>query len=566
LRAFAGDCGAHLWTGEVSVEGNRISYRNLRPAIEGLSIDATFTVEPDRLLLELVQRCEQPLPVVEFEAWRLAWDIGTAITGAVAMPTLLPGRNGDVSLPMLWGASGPGCLSCRAIDDPDGLLRLQVESYRFQHRVTGGLYLGARANNETALTIPAGTRRATVELAVTTLEPAAAAGAAPAGPGVARRWAVPFACFRPELGGFSDHSISVHCQTNQADPMEVICFTKRPQHGPDPLDLARFTVARALLDGGGYGYHRNLYMDTDPQNLMSAGRIHQVQPRLGWLREIEPGLIETVTRMLATVDEDGLVRCRDLSGNTGSHRWSTNCMDVIGFGHEDAHVNALSYCAFRNAAALLADLGWPALAARCREAAQGIRANYARVFLNPRTGWIAGWRSRDGQLHDYAFLRINGAAIAFGLLDEGPARNALLKLEALRVAQGLATARLGLPLNLLPIDPGDHMLPLLLGEHTPTFENYTDGSLSAFEKHYLRALSIYGLKDEAQTLARELDEAYAYGVFDGGNYTGAEFHSWEGMANGYEGTMASIFGALYAIAIEQGALQPPDPEWWPAGG
>lgn len=111
------------------------------------------------------------------------------------------------------------------------------------------------------------------------------------------------------------------------------------------------------------------------------------------------------------------------------------------------------------------------------------------------------------------------------------------------------------------------MLPKILDEHRPTFENYTDGSMSGWANYYLRALATVGMAKEATRLAEDLDDAYAYGLFDGGNYTGTEFHSWEGMANGYEGTMANIvFSSLYAIAIEQGVLAPLDPEWWPARG
>ncbi len=63
----------------------------------------------------------------------------------------------------------------------------------------------------------------------------------------------------------------------------------------------------------------------------------------------------------------------------------------------------------------------------------------------------------------------------------------------------------------------DHMLPLILDDFTPTFETYTDGSLSAgIATYYLRALSIYGLKDQARQLALEMDEGYAAGMFDGG--------------------------------------------------
>lgn len=122
----------------------------------------------------------------------------------------------------------------------------------------------------------------------------------------------------------------------------------------------------------------------------------------------------------------------------------------------------------------------------------------------------------------------------------------------------MGDARMGIPLNLLPIKPEDHMIPK---EITPTFENYIDGGLSVLAYYYLWALSIYGLHDRAHKLAQELDDGYANGIFDGGNFSGREFRSWEGIPHGYEGTICPNFGVLYAIAIEQGILRPPEPEW-----
>jgi len=161
--------------------------------------------------------------------------------------------------------------------------------------------------------------------------------------------------------------------------------------------------------------------------------------------------------------DEGLILCRDLSGNSGSYRWSCNSMDVVGFGHLDAYVNALSYRALRNAAALLADLGDKSLTGRCRTAAAQIKDAYAKVFVNPGTGWVAGWRSRDGQLHDCGFIWVNGPAIAFGLLEAAQARQALLNLEALRVKVGLTEGYFGLPSNLLPLPAQDHMMPIIWG-------------------------------------------------------------------------------------------------------
>ncbi len=568
LRTLQGDWGAHAWTGDVAVVGNCVAYRNLR-CIDGLSIDAVFTVEADRLMLELTQRCDRVLPLVEVEAWRLAWDLTKGITGAMAMPTLKPGRNGDVELPMLWATDAVGCLGMRAVS-ADQPVALQVEGYRVHNAVTGGIVLAPRPDPEAALRLLPGVRHAVMEWTVDRLQPDegpnAAAGVGTIPPGVASRWATVFACFRPEYGGFSNNSSSVNCHVSHSAPIEIVARTKRPEHGPDPLDLARFTIERALLDGGGYGYWRNLYMDSDPVLISTAGRLHQVSPNMTWLRRIEPGLIETARRMLATLGENELVVCHDLSGNSGSYRWSSNSIDVVGFGHIDGYVNAWSYRAFRNATALLTDLGQGELAARTHEAANTIKANYARVLLNPATGWVAGWRSRDGELHDYAFLYVNGMAMAYGLVEPAAARNALLKLEALRAQVCKVTAQLGLPLNLLPIRRDDHMLPEIMGDFTPTFETYTDGSLSGWPAtYYLRALSIYGLREQAQALTREMDAGYAAGVFNGGIGTGHEFRSWDGLPTGYEGTLIGCFAPLYAIAIEHGVIAPSTPEWWPLG-
>jgi hypothetical protein len=560
IRTLAGDYPCHLWGGSVAVEGNRVSYTGLS-ACPGVTIDAVFTVESDRITLQLTQTAEKDVPVIEAEAWRLVWDGTYGTTGAAAVPTRRPGRNGDVELPMMWATDDAGCLSCRLTKGHPELARVQVESSNTAALVTGGFVLGSRGGADGCLVIPAGRTSAEFELSVSKLEP----GCESLSPGVETRWAALFACFRPEHRGFSNHSASTNCHVNQGPTIDMAVFTRKPEGGPDPLKLARFTIGKGLLDGGGYGYHRNLYKDSDPMLVCSAGRIHQAEADMDWLKSVEPGLLESTERMLASIGEEGLAVCRDLSGNSGSYRWSSNAMDVIGFGHLDAYVNAWTYRALRNAAALMGDLGNSNVSERCIAAAEGIHQAYAKTFVNPETGWVAGWRSRDGKLHDCAFLWVNGPAIAFGLLDEGQAKVALSNLERLRAEVGPRDARVGLPTNLLPIRHDDHMLPKILGDRFPTFERYTDGGVSGVSgTYYLRALSIYGLKEQAAKLADELDEGYLAGMFTGPMRTGCEFRRWDGVPVGYEGTLVVCVSQLYAIAVEKGQIRPMEPEWWPA--
>ena len=80
-------------------------------------------------------------------------------------------------------------------------------------------------------------------------------------------------------------------------------MTGRLANGLDPADLARFTLKRALLDGGGYGYWRNLYLDSDPALLIATGRLHQARPDVAWLRSVAPGLRAAAKRTPSRLSE-----------------------------------------------------------------------------------------------------------------------------------------------------------------------------------------------------------------------------------------------------------------------
>ena len=566
LRTIDLDYGSQQWTGMVSARGNRIEYLDLH-CIEGLTIDAIFTVDSDRILMEITQKADADLPVLESEAWRLAWDATVGSTGAAVVPTSQPGRNGRAHFPVVWASDGVGCLAFRMIEGDPNLVGLQVESYRNVNTNTGGVVIAPQTDLSHSLTVPKGEHLAAFELAVSNFEPEYSIDAPAPGDGIQRHWATIFSCFRPEFRGFGNNSVSTNAHVSQAAPLELVTVTHAPADGPRPVDLGRYTIETALLDGGGYGYHRNLYLDSDPILLCAAGRLHQAEPDLPWLSRITPGLHKAIGRMLGNLSEKGLVISKDLSGNSGSFRWSTNIMDVIGFGHLDAYVNAISYRAFRNAVALFAYLGETGLSQQCAQVALGIKAAYAAEFLNPETGWLAGWRSQDGQLHDYGFTYINGAAIAFGLLEADTAHQALINLEKHRHKIGAGSSVWGIPCNLIPFDPADHILPQIMYSTQPTFETYSDGSFCAWPAtYYIRALSLYGLKENSLKIADEMEKGYAAGYFNGGVGTGREFRSWEGLANGYEGTLIVCFSPLYSIAIEKGLVKPPHPEWWPAQG
>lgn len=564
VRTTAIDCSCSHWTGEVSVDGNRVSYRNLR-CTAGVRLDATFTVEPRRILMELTQTADHDTPVLESEAWRLAWDLKKGMTATAGLPTRRELRAGDVQMPALFASDRVGCLSCSVLEGASDTVRLQVESYKEGSINTAGIVLGAAPAAGAPLIVPRAPVRAVIEWEVTNLQPVEQGRRGKVPPALRKHWASLFSSFRSEYGGFSNSAASTNCHVNQHGCIDTAVFTARPAKGPDPVDLARFTIERGLLDGSGYGYFRNLYLDADPILLAAAGRIHQAAPDKAWLAHVRPGLSATAARLLGTIGPEGLAVCRDLSGNSGSHAMSSNAMDQVGFGHMDAYANAWTYRALRNGAVLLRETGDLDLAARCRDTALAMRAPFAKLLVNLDTGWVAGWRSRDGQLHDAGFTWVNGPACAFGILDKAVAKRAMAGLEALRHKLGFTEAPFGLPFNLLPIPEADQPRHVSAGATASQFELFCNGAAApCTAEYYLRALAICGLKANARKMARDMEAGFLSDVLSPGLAEGAEFFAWDDLSCGYEGTFGPSFGVMYALAIERGLFTPPDPEWWPA--
>jgi len=569
LRTLDYDIASHLWTGRVDVEGNEVRYSDLM-AIEDVRLDVVFRVMEDRIQVTVDQTCRRPVVAIEYEAWRFAWDAKTSPTGVSGAPTQKPGRNGHVELPVYLTGEGSGCLSFSAAgaagsSAPESYL--QVESYREAEALTCGVVPAERSPDGFGVVLPEGKRHHEFQLVVTNLQPRRVSSADDTHltDGIRQHWATVFSCYRPEYRGFSNNCISVNCHQGQWSQTEVLLHTEQPAGGPDLAAMHRYTVEKALLDGGGYGYWREYYMDSDPSLLCAAGTAYRMDASVEWLQRIRVGLVEVFERMVSTSGNDGLLVNLHRSGNTGEFTLSTNGIDVVRFGHLDAFSNAWAYRALRNVAPIFAALGDSARAATALDIATRMRQSYGRLLLNPETGWIAGWRSRDGKLHDYGYLGINGVAIAFGLLDADAARKALARLERRRAETCPVSAQLGLPVNLIPHAYEDHYFHEQISNSTPTFELYCDGGFSAIlVGYYLRELSQNGFSAKARELAGEFDRGYAAGLFSGGVGSGNEMRSWEGLPSGYEGTLTYNHGLVYAIAVEKGIIQPLTPEWWPA--
>ena len=166
------------------------------------------------------------------------------------------------------------------------------------------------------------------------------------------------------------------------------------------------------------------FLDANAGPLIAAWDYVEATGDLDWLRRrIER--LEFIADFLARrdVDGDGLVEATQ-SGNLDTlQQPNRSCAwwDALNCGHKDGYTNALIYRAWR----CLADLETEARSRRAgaqptRDSPTGSRRSTPRRSSTRETGWLAWWKSRDGELHDYASPTLNGLAIEYGLVEPGP--------------------------------------------------------------------------------------------------------------------------------------------------
>ena len=345
------------------------------------------------------------------------------------------------------------------------------------------------------------------------------------------------------------------------------------------LDLVRMTLDRYLAGALGYGQIGYGMTPTDailckwatpwtstdsmPSLVLAACRYTEASKDRAWAERNYGGLAAWARQMVARdTDGNGLIEYPS-TGNYNDRplrdRRPANWWDTINFGHEDAYSNALIYNAARRFAALSRELGHAEDAVDFDRCADRLKAAYVPGFFNPETGVIAGWRSKDGQLHDYGFTFVNGAAVAYGLV-EGAQANAIMdKLLAKMKEVGYTRFDLGLPGNLVPIRKGDYVFektpPERFGEPlredgSDGFQYYENGGATGCFSYFLiKALYTLGRVDDARRIFHPMLKGYADGNFQGFDASGMsrDWRDWKGGGHGYEGLLVDNYFTLLAV-------------------
>jgi hypothetical protein len=373
--------------------------------------------------------------------------------------------------------------------------------------------------------------------------------------------------------------------SSDAVTFTVYTYAEMARHLP-PLadgltanDLVRWTLDEYLNGAKGYGqkgYGAGLTnadvipwttpwtsADALPSLVIAACVYADSANALEWARN-NYDKISTWAREIMATDKsgEGLIEYPG-TGNFGDRplreKRPSNWWDTINFGHEDAYANALAYHALQELAALAEKLGRVKDANEFNAFANKLRDNYAKTFYNPATGILAGWKSADGQLHDYWFTFVQGAAITYGLVDDKLANSIMDKMLAKMQEVGYTNFALGLPGNLIPIRKGDYVFhnspPTQYGEPklddgSDGFQYYENGGATGCWSYFtVKALYKLGRAADARKIFHPMLEGYARGEFQGFGENGMsrDWRDWSGGCHGYEGLLVDNYFSLLAV-------------------
>jgi hypothetical protein len=312
-----------------------------------------------------------------------------------------------------------------------------------------------------------------------------------------------------------------------------------------------------------YWDHVN-FLDANVGVMIAAWDYAEVTGDTAWLGQ-HLAKLELIADFLAKrdVDNDGLIEATQ-SGNRGTLKQpARSCAwwDALNCGHKDAYCNALIYRAWRCLADLEDKLGRGEQRDRYHQLADKLKAAYARTLLNPATGWLAWWKSADGELHDYAAPTINGLAIEYGLVPPAQGREILAKLRQKVDEVGFKRFDLGVPPMLVPVLRADYLQPNGYGiptreDGTDTFGYYMNGGITAGHVlHFLAAHYVVGDPEPADKILRAMLERQGRGEFQNGVRdaypTGMDWTTWDGKPSGYEGYLADSFRFLQAVLLRE---------------
>ena len=313
---------------------------------------------------------------------------------------------------------------------------------------------------------------------------------------------------------------------------------------------------------GGYGWQSEYdSSDSAPSLIMSACYYIIDTKNLAWAgKHYEAIKAWAITMIDTDRNKDGLIEY-GYSGNagswTGTFKRPANWWDTIGFGHDDAYSNILAHRAITLLATVAAQLNNKKDSAFFTAFASKLKAAFYPAFYNEATGVLAGWRSKDGQLHDYYFLFVNSMAITYDLVDASTGRKLMQALLQKMKEVNYNRFDLGLPGNLIPVTDADytHHDARWGYQHFQVYEN--GGATGCYAYFTIHALFKLGMRQEAEAILFPMMESYTHNGFQGqcaDSQMTRDWKTWNGECWGYEGFLVDNYLPFLAVFDRESRL------------
>lgn len=543
--------------GTVQVRANKVTYDFTS---DGQHYQLVWTANANGLELQATRESD-----ADAEAWfSSVWTIATrnTVTPAHAIGRITrEGEAGIMPLPLAVNLPRFGTLQV-ASDSP--AVTARFDAWRTQDFNTLELKLGERALPNGTYLLAAGRHEARI-----TIRPVAPpVTLRDDAPDVAKRALhrtyFTSLTYRPEMATLSNNGASMPCAISMDTWTAFYFQLGEPLPGFAAHELVRLSLERWLDGGQSYADGRivenGAIHDAQDEYLMTGAAV--LRGLADYLEQaateewFQSRLDRIRTRLSAMrardLDGDGLIESKWRTGVSGTGQWSTCWFDVTSFGWKDAFANAILYPALVKLAGVFARHALNHESSVLAEWAERLKQNYLPAFLNPTTGWLAGWRCQDDKLHDHAFLMVNGCAITAGLVPVDQAKDICARLLAEMQKVAVPSARYGLPANLWCV-PDEDLADIMQGFPFGYYQN--GGRTTSQARHFVMALYQCGFAAEADRLLLEMCEGFAGALVFGGNKSGVDWRYWDDRPCGYEGLLTDQFGMLEPLLYRYGRSQ-----------
>ena len=532
----------------IETDDESVTYTSSAP---GMTVTNRWSKLADGIRLQSTLELADDTLFWNADVWSFCFDPRVAAT-VVYGESIEEGYAGVTRLPAEFDLPGFGELR---LSSDSGELRLYNEVVRSAYATNHAVQLAARDDEVAGVRIAAGTHSGTFDLTVAPRRELRAASERAIAPAVismlqlAVSSALPYRQDTATLTNNGSSQQAYVCLDTWAMLVEQL---DQLLPGRDAYGMLRRSLERWLDFAPGYASGtvemEQSYLMTRTSGLSSVAAYLLGTGDVEWYRARAEQIWAAVefTRKLDS-DGDGLIESPVRLGIRGEGQWSSNWWDGISFGHKDAFSNAQLYPALLRLAEWYVSQGEQKRADSLIAWAVTLKASFTPAFLNPDTGWFGGWRSPDGELHDYAFLFVNGAAIVGGLVEPDRAADIVNRLVAELDRVGFTHFEFGLPGNLRSVDDDD--MPELL-RNLP-FETYLNGSATLSQaRWFLEALYAVGRVSDADAMLEKFASAFVNSTAIAGVEAGTDWRRWDGSPSGYEGILCDQFG-IFGVAVRE---------------